>query len=136
MRNPTFLLGICFFLRSERPSSGEEPGGPRSRREGAAATLQFRRPGQGAPAAGEVADPEVLGRRRDPGARMRKEAGDRPPPPRSPSNRGQVGSEWQSVFPGLSLLRRPPQARRPKAGEGRRRAGAAREGKWGAPGDP
>lgn len=78
--------------------------------EGAAVTSRPRGQRKDALAAEVVAAPEVLGRRRDPGA-PDGEGGGRPPSPgRAPlGTRGQVGSEWESVFPGL--LRHPPQGR-------------------------
>ena len=81
-----------------------------SGQEEAAATSRPHRLWKGVLAAEVVAAPEVLSHRRDPGA-PDGEGGGRPPfPGRAPlGTRGQVGSDWESVFPGL--LRHLPQAR-------------------------
>lgn len=131
--------------RDERRGPGRRPPGPDSapgaparqpcsshrRLRGHVRALRF---GGGVPggrhqgaAARAAAAPEVLGRRRDPGA-PDGERGGRPPCPRRAPRRagGQVGSERESVPPGRLPLRDP---RGPRAG--RRAAGSGRGG--GAP---
>ena len=71
-----------------------------SGQEEAAATSLPHRLRKGALAAEVVAAPEVLSHRHDPGA-LDGEGGGRPSfLGRAPlGNRGQVGSDWESVFP-------------------------------------
>lgn len=93
-------IGDCWrfaFLGSEHSglgqSPGEEPGGPLSSQEGAAATSRWFRLGKGALAEEIAADPEVLRHSRSPCAPER-EKGWVPPSPSCASlgTLGQVGS--------------------------------------------